>query len=317
MLIGQGRGDAAARRAHEKAQLQQIRLVHILDCAGVLAGDGRQRVQPHRAAAELPDHCLQHGAVGAVEAEHIDLLHIQRLARDVRIDPAAALHLRVVAHALDQPVGDAGRAARTGGDLQRAVMVAVDLHDSGRARYDHRQLLGRVELQPETDAEAVAQRRGQHACARRGRDQRKLGQVEPYRARRRALADHDVQRVVLHRRIEHLLDRVRQAVDLVYEQHVALVEVGQYAGQIAGALYGRAGGDADVVSHLRGDDAGQRGLAQTGRAVEQYVIQRLMAGQRRLHVYRQAVLDLLLPEILGQRVRPERALRLVLAAQTR
>ena len=58
-------------------------------------------------------------------------------------------------------------------------MVAVDLHDLGRARDDDGQLLRRIKLQPEADAEAVAQRRGQHTRARRGRDERKLGQIEP------------------------------------------------------------------------------------------------------------------------------------------
>ena len=89
-----------------------------------------------------------------------------------------------------------------------------------RARDDARQLLRRVELEPRDDAEAVAQRVGQHAGARGRADQRERRQVELDRARRRALADHDVDLEVLERRIEDLLDDRRQAVDLVDEQHV-------------------------------------------------------------------------------------------------
>ena len=78
----------------------------------------------------------------------------------------------------------------------------------------------RVELEPRDDAEAVAQRVGEHAGARGRADQREGRQVELDRARRRPLADHDVDLVVLQRRIEDLLDHRREAVDLVDEQHV-------------------------------------------------------------------------------------------------
>ena len=50
------------------------------------------------------------------------------------------------------------------------------------------------------------------------------------------LADHEIELKVFHRRIEHLLDRPREAVDLVDEQHVAVLEVRQDRGEIACAL---------------------------------------------------------------------------------
>ena len=178
--------------------------------------------------------------------------------------------------------------------------------------HDHRQLLRRVQLQPEADAEAVAQGRGEHARARGGPDQGELGQVQPDRARGRALADHDVQGVVLHRGVEHLLHLMAEAVDLVDEQHVARVQVREDGGQIARPLDGRAAGDADVVAHLRGDDARQRGLAQAGRAVEQDVVQRLVPGDGGLHVDRQALLQLVLAEVLRQGMGAQRKLRVVL-----
>ena len=70
-------------------------------------------------------------------------------------------------------------------------------------------------------------------------DEREARQIEPDRARGRALADDDVERVVLHRRIEHLFHRAVEAVDLVDEEHVALVEVGEYRGKISRPLDGR------------------------------------------------------------------------------
>ena len=106
----------------------------------------------------------------------------------------------------------------------------------GGALHDALQVLDVVELQPLHDAEAVAQRRGQKPRAGGGADQRERRQVELDRARRRALADHDVELVILHRRIQHLLDHRRQAMNLVDEQHVAA------AAHLAAARYrnGRA-----------------------------------------------------------------------------
>ena len=89
---------------------------------------------------------------------------------------------------------------------------------------------------------------------------------------------HDVELEVLHRRVEDLLDGARQPVDLVDEEDVAVVEVGEDRGEVAGPLERRA---ADVMckpdAHLGGDDAGERGLAQPGRAGEQQVVERLAA----------------------------------------
>ena len=102
------------------------------------------------------------------------------------------------------------------------------------------------------------------------------------RARRRPLADDQVELEVLHRRIEHFLDRRLQAVDLVDEQDVAGLQVGQDRGEVAGALDHRPGGGAEADAQLARDDLRQRGLAQAGRAVQQHVVQRLAAGSRGL-----------------------------------
>ena len=40
---------------------------------------------------------------------------------------------------------------------------------------------------------------------------------------------------------------------------------------------GRAGGEAQADAHLGGDDAGERGFAEAGRAVEQDVVELLVA----------------------------------------
>ena len=89
-------------------------------------------------------------------------------------------------------------------------------------------------------------------------------------------------------------------MDLIHEQDVVLVEIGQQRRQIAGLFNGRAGGDADVDAHLLGDDAGQRGLAQARRAVEQHMVQRLRAAAGGLDEDGEVLLGLLLSDVLLQ-----------------
>ena len=89
-------------------------------------------------------------------------------------------------------------------------------------------------------------------------------------------------------------------MDLVHEENVILVEVGQQRRQIAGLFNGRAGGDADIDAHFGGDNARQRGLAQARRAVQQHMIQRFAAAACRLDEHGQVALGLLLTDVLLQ-----------------
>ena len=86
---------------------------------------------------------------------------------------------------------------------------------------------------------------------------------------------------VLHRRIEGLLDRAVEAVDLVDEEDAARLERGQEAGDVGLALERRAGGLDHRHPQLGGDDVGERGLAEAGRPGEQDVVERLAAARAR------------------------------------
>ena len=156
-----------------------------------------------------------------------------------------------VAHPAQQAAGDARRAAGAAGDLVRAVLAHADAEHPGAALHDELQLLDGVELEPDRDAEAVAQRRREKAGAGRRADQGELRQLDLHRARRRPLADDQVELVVLHGRIEDFLDGRVEAVDLVDEEHVALFEVGELRRKIAGLGDHRAGGGAEIDRRAR------------------------------------------------------------------
>ena len=175
------------------------------------------------------------------------------------------------------------------------------------AQHDLPQLLLRVEVQALHDAEAVAQRRRQEPGACRRADQRKRRQLQLDRARGRALADHDVQLVILHRRIKDFLDDRAQTVDLVHEQHIARLQIGQDRGQVARPLEHRARSLAQADAEFVRDDVRERRLAEARRAEDQYVIERLAAAARRLDEDAHLLLHGGLPDVLGQLPRPHRA----------
>ena len=134
--------------------------------------------------------------------------------------------------------------------------------------------------------------------------------------RPRPLADGDRQLAVLHRRIERLLERAVEAVDLVDEEHAARLERGQQRGDVALALERRAGGLHERHVELGGDDLRERRLAEPRRPGEQDVVERLAARRRRPGARRRAAR---LQRRPGRRTRPgarpQRAVELVLAVE--
>ena len=224
-------------------------------------------------------------------------------------DGAVAAHLGPVAHALQQAVRQTGRTARAPRYFQRALLVDGHVQDSGRPAHDERQLLGRVVLQAEGHAEAVAQRAGEQARARGGSDEREARQIEADGAGRRPLAHHDVQLEIFQRRVQHLLHHAVQAVDLVDEQHVALFEVREDGGQVPRAGDSRPRGGADGSAQLVGHHRGERGLAQARRPREQNVVGHIAPGPGRVDHNAERFLHLGLTQVVVQPLRPQREIQ--------
>ena len=123
------------------------------------------------------------------------------------VDGPVALHLGHVAHPAQQPVGDAWCAPAATGDLDRPVGVDLGAGDDRGTLDDGPQVVGFVVVQPRHQAESVTQRSGDQTGPGRGADQAEPGQVESDGPCGGALAEHDVELEVLHRRVEHLFDR--------------------------------------------------------------------------------------------------------------
>jgi len=105
-------------------------------------------------------------------------------------------------------------------ERRAAVLGHLHLQDARGAMHDRLELGRLVKYEAERNAEALAQRARHEARAGRGADQGEWRQLDAHRTRGRSLADHEIELEILHRRIEDLLDRGGEAMDLVDEQHV-------------------------------------------------------------------------------------------------
>jgi hypothetical protein len=126
------------------------------------------------------------------------------------------------------------RAPRPACDLARAFVGHAETHQPRAAPHDRFQLLDRVEIEPHGDAETVPQRGGEQAEAGGRGDERELRKIDLDRARRRPLADDEVELEILHGRIEDFLDGRIEAVDFIDEEHVALFEIGEQRRKVTG-----------------------------------------------------------------------------------
>ena len=167
-------------------------------------------------------------------------------------------------------------------------------------------------LEPERHPEPIAKRRRQQPGTGGCADQRERWQVERQRSRGGPLPDHDVEPEVLQRWVEDLFNGARDAVDLVDEEDVALVETGQDRGHVALALERGPGDRAQSDAELFASDVGEARLAQAGRADQEQVVERLVAGAGGLEGDRELLLDAVLADEIVQRPGAERPFELVL-----
>ena len=153
-----GGGDPAAWRSLQQALLEQERLVDVLDGLGLLGHRDRERAEADRLARERRAQRVEDRPVDLVEPTLVDLEQGQGGAAPSARHRAVAAHLGVVAHPLEQTVGDAWRAPGAAGDLACSFAIERHAEDAGGALEDRDQILGLVVVEAGDEAEAVAQR---------------------------------------------------------------------------------------------------------------------------------------------------------------
>src|SRR5512134_2154987 len=158
------------------------------------------------------------------------------------------------------------------------------------------------------ESEPVAQRRGQGSCLCRRTYQGEAGQIELHRACRGSLTDDQVQLEVLHRRVQGLLDRSRQAMNLVDKEDVMLLEVRQDRRKIARVRQDQAGRRTERPSHFTRNDVGNGRLSKAGWTVKYRMVERFTALFGRLDADPQGIFHARLPDVLVKRLRTKRLL---------
>ena len=206
-----------------------------------------------------------------------------------------------------------GVPARATRDLFGRLVGDLDAENPRRAPHDRRELVLLVVAEPEGHAEAIAQRRREEPGARRRSDERERRKVEGQRPRARALAHHDVEPEVLERGIENLLDCTVDAMDLVDEEHVLLVEAREDRRHVPLPLQRRPGDRADTDVELLADDRRERRLPETGRPDEQDVVERFTSRLGGLKRDVELLLRPFLADEIVESARPQRLLDLLVA----
>ena len=97
-------------------------------------------------------------------------------------------------------------------------------------------------------------------------------------------------------------------MDLIDEEDVVGLEVGQQRGEVAGALEHRPRSLTQIDSKLVGDDVRERRLAQARRTEKQHVVERFLSFSCRFDEDRKLPANLFLPDVLVERTRAQRPL---------
>src|SRR5262245_12446835 len=111
MFVRELSRDAAAGRALEKTDLEEIRFVNIFDGVNFLAQNGGDRIHANRPPAEAFDDGAEKLSIDVVEAVFIHIEKLQRIERDRRGNFAVAFNVGIIANSLQQAVRDARRSA--------------------------------------------------------------------------------------------------------------------------------------------------------------------------------------------------------------
>ena len=111
MLVGKRGDDTSAWRALYEALHDEVRLIHLLHGACILADGGGDGRHANRTAAKLVDDGKQDLVVDLVETILVDVERTERYVGYLGVYASAALDLGEVAHATQQSVGDTRRAA--------------------------------------------------------------------------------------------------------------------------------------------------------------------------------------------------------------
>jgi hypothetical protein len=183
MCTGRFGHDATLWGAINEADAQQVRLKDIFKRVGRLAEQRRHRGHADWSPVELFDHDGEELPIGCVKTRLIDLQALQCLCRRLNGDVRGTSYLHLVAHAAQESICDAWRAATARRNQRSSISGDLDSEDASGASNDCSEVRVVVEVEALHSTEAIAERRGEHADACCGTNKGEWRNVEAQRLR--------------------------------------------------------------------------------------------------------------------------------------
>ena len=274
MLVGKRRCHSSSRRALDEALHDEERLVNLLYGAAILAYCRGNGAYAYRTATELVDDGGENLVVNLVQAILVDVERLERHLGNIISDGSVALYLGKITHSSEQRVGDTRSSARTAGDFHSRLILYRHLQEH-RTSLDNLLKRSRVVIfEMQIDSETGTQRSCKQTASRCRSHEGKRIQIYLDAASRRPLIYHDVDAVILHRRIEILLYDRRKTVDFIDKEHIVGFQRGKDSRQIARLIKHRTRCNLESYAQFVGDDVAQRGLTQSRRTMEERMVER-------------------------------------------
>ena len=176
------------------------------------------RLHARRASVEGAGQRLQIPPVLAVEPQFVHFPPGQRLAGQRVGDLSLRFAVNKIAGPSEQVVGDAGGSPTATGNLARRLVTDLRVQLAGIPPHDVGQLVVGVKVEVLTIHETIAQGGRQHARAGGRTNHGERLELHVDGAGIQPLTQRDIDSKIFHHRVDELLDRLRQPMDLVDEQ---------------------------------------------------------------------------------------------------
>ena len=144
MLVGFLCRNTASCRPVDKADLDQVRLIDILQRHSFFADRIGQSLQPDRTAMEPINDAMEIPKINFIKPQRIHMETIKRLGGNFLRNPAAAEYLGKVADPPQQTIGNPRRTAGTPRNFNNRIRIDFRIHHPCLAGHNPGQLLDRI-----------------------------------------------------------------------------------------------------------------------------------------------------------------------------
>src|SRR5215472_5834514 len=173
MVICQLCGDSTTWSTIQESYLDEEGFIDIFDRVSFFSQGRSQCIEPDWTALILFDDRKHQPAIHLIEAMLINFEHLECRLCGRSVDMTGSPHLSVIATSSQQPVRDSRCTACAARNLQRALLVDLNIENLCRARDDDPEVFIRIKLEAQHDAKARAQwcreKAGPRCCCNEGK----------------------------------------------------------------------------------------------------------------------------------------------------